>query len=254
MPNRKKPIGQEWDDFVERWDASNHEGKLALAADYEVTYDSAKHWRSEGATNPIGNGETKPMRMSVEDLLKTRPAVNLDFCSFDVETSNLTADFSILLSAVIKPFGCPPIVFRADDYPAWIANRANDRQIVEDIVAELRKHAIIVSHYGSKFDIRYLRAKMVHHGLEPLPPMFGVDSWRIAKDNFQVSSRRLKNLGTYFNIGEKEPVDGALWMEAAYGGNREAMDRIVSHNIVDCEVLEKLAAITFPLLKSIPKL
>ena len=95
---------------------------------------------------------------------------------------------------------------------------------------------------------------MVKHNLEPLPPMFGIDTWRIAKNNFQVSSRRLQNLVRFFDVGAKGQVEGGLWMSAAYDGSREAMDEIVKHNIVDVEVLEKLACISFPYLKSIPKL
>jgi hypothetical protein len=84
--------------------------------------------------------------------------------------------------------------------------------------------------------------------------MFGIDTWQIAKKNFKVSTRRLKGLGEFFDIGEKDPVEGNLWMEAAYNGSREAMDRIVAHNIRDVELLERLACISFPYLKSIPRL
>ena len=258
MPVRKKPIGEELASFCRFWDKADHEGKIKIAQAYKTSYDVCKHWRSDSSVDyPLPErkrAEEPSMRVTVDELLEMRPAVNLDFVTFDLETSNLQADFSILLSAVIKPFGCPPIVFRADSYKAWTTDRANDREIVEAVANELRKHAIVISHYGINFDVPYLRAKMVKHGLEPLPQMFGIDSWVIARKNFQVSSRRLKNLANYFDIGEKEPVEGGLWMAAAYNGNKEAMDKIVSHNIVDCEVLEKLAAITFPYLRSIPRL
>jgi len=180
--------------------------------------------------------------------------VNLDFACFDIETSNLQADFSILLTACIKPYGQEPFVFRADNYPEWQTDRANDYQITKAIAEELRKHAIIVTHYGLYFDVPFLRAKMVKHSLEPLPQMFAIDTWSIARKNYKVTSRRLKNLVDFFDIGEKEPVEGELWMKAAYNGSKEAMDRIVQHNIRDVEVLEKLACISFPYLKSIPKL
>lgn len=236
------------------WDTLGHEGKLRLCEDYEITYDTGRHWRSDSSVPTISRAGAKPMKVTVEELLDMRPAVHLDFVTFDMETSNLKADFSITLSAVIKPYCQEPMVFRADDYPNWATDRANDKLIISDIAGELRKHAIVVTHYGSQFDIQFLRAKMVRHGVAPLPPMFGVDSWRIAKNNFQVSSRRLKNLANYFELGEKEAVEGGLWMDAAYNGSREAMDKIVAHNIQDCLVLEKLACITFPYLKSIPKL
>ena len=258
MAIRKKPAGDEWLRFVTTWQAVDHDGKVKLCDQYGVTYDTGKHWYSEGDTTPKeeGDEEVPVVRLTIEDLLAMRSAINLDFVSFDLESSNLKADFSILLSAVIKPFGLPPVVFRADSYPTWSTQRANDKQIVTDIAQELTKHAIILTHYGStgNFDIPFLQAKLVHHGLPPLPPLFGVDTFRIAKRNFQVSSRRLKSLASFFDLGGKEAVDGQLWVDAAYNGSREAMDKIVKHNIIDCEILEKLGCLTFPYLRSIPRL
>lgn len=255
MAKRKKPTGQELEKFLEAWRKADHAGKLVLIAPYNVSYDTAKHWVSEeGAGEPQPEPEIPAMRVSLEELLGIKPGVHLDFCSFDIETSNLQADFSILMSAVIKPYGCPPIVFRADSYPSWYRNRANDKEIVRDVAEELEKHAIIIAHYGSKFDIPFMRAKMVKHGMAPLSPKYALDTWRIAKNNFQVSSRRLQNLVHFFDIGEKGSVDGTLWMEAAYNGSKEALDKIVEHNIIDCEVLEKLGCISFMYTKSIPRM
>jgi len=256
MPKRIKPEGEELEAWCRLWDSATHNEKMDLADEYGVSYDTTKHWRSE-STNvvPRLQREEEPrMQVTVDELLAMRPAVNLDFVFFDLESSNLKADYSILLSAAIKPFGRPSVVFRSDDYPSWMENRADDKAITIDIANELKKHAIIVTHYGDRFDMPFLRAKMLHHGVEPLPQMFGVDTWKIARNNFQISSRRLKNLARYFDIGEKEQVEGDLWMAAAYSGSREAMDRIVAHNIRDVEVLEKLGCLTFPYLRSIPKL
>jgi len=196
------------------------------------------------------------MRLTDEDILAYSPEVNLDFVSFDIETSNLRADFSVLLTAAIKPFGQDAIVFRGDVYPEWAAQRTDDSKITEAIADELRRHAIVITHYGSrgKFDIPFLIAKMVKHRLEPLPPLFGFDSWRVAKSIFAVSSRRLGALANFLDIGEKEGVEGGIWMEAAYNGDREAMDKIVAHNARDVAILEKLACLIFPYVRSIPRL
>ena len=249
---KKKPEGKEWETFVELWYVHDHEEKILLAQGYGVTYETAKHWISEsGATRK----QVEPtMTITVPELLALRPSVHLDFVSFAIETSNLNADFSILLTACIKPYGQPAIVFRSDDYPEWETERDNDKPITEAIAGELKKHAIVIGHYGQRFDIPFLRAKMVKHHLEPLPPMFGIDTWRIAKNNFKVSSRRLQNLGNYFDLGEKHAVEGRLWMKAAYSGSREAMDEVVEHNIQDIKILEQLTCISFAYLKSIPRL
>jgi len=254
MPVRRKPSGEAWNDLVDDWYTSAHEGKIRLAQSYGVTFDTAKHWISDsGATRKQVKIEPR-MTVTIPELLSMRPAVHLDFVCFDLETSNLQADFSILLTACIKSYGQETLVFRADNYPEWQTNRANDYQIVKAVSDELRKHAIVVGHFSSGFDIPFLRAKMTKHGIEPLPQMFGVDSWRIARQNFRVSSRRLQNLASFFDLGEKEGVERGIWMEAAYNGGKEAMDKIVAHNIRDVEILEKLACISFPFLRSIPRL
>jgi len=256
---RKKPVGAAWASFKADWAHADKKGKISLAKNYGATYDTAKHWIVEGDTTPEAPSP-KPLEIStgteadlVKELMAIQPKVQLKFVTFDIETSNLKADFSIVLSAVIKPFGEEPIVFRGDDYPSWANNRADDCAIVFDITQELSKYAIVITHYGSKFDLPYLRAKMVNLQLPMLPPMFGIDTWRIAKFNFAVSSRRLAALGAYFGIGDKSAVDGTLWNQAAYSGSKEALDEIVAHNIQDCVLLEKLAAMSFGYLKSIPK-
>lgn len=254
MATRKKPIGNEWVEFEKKWKQFDHEYKLYLCADYGVSYDTAKHWISEGDTTTSSVRRGQKLAEEVVDLDIGQSAVNLDFVSFDIETSGFAADWSILMTAVVKPYGQVPIVFRADEYPEWTAQRSNDLSIVQAVAEELRKHAIIVTHYGSKFDIRFMRLKMVHHRLEPLPLMFGIDTWRIARSNFKMQSNRLEALSRYLELGAKDKPEGTPWVEAAYDGSREAMDKIVEHNIKDCEILERLACLSFPYLKSIPKL
>jgi len=185
---------------------------------------------------------------------KNNNSVNLDFVCFDLETTNLTADFSIILCACIKPFGRAPIVFRADECNKnWKTHRMDDTIIVQKIAKELSKHAIVITHYGSKFDLPFLKAKMAKCCIPTLPPMFNIDTWRIAKNNFQIGSRRLANMSVYFELGKKSGVDGPLWLKAGMDGDKKAMDEIVEHNIQDVILLERLASLSFPYLKSIPK-
>lgn len=50
---RKKPTGSDYKEFVAKWDAGKHADKVSLAKDYNVSYDTAKHWRAEGDTTPM---------------------------------------------------------------------------------------------------------------------------------------------------------------------------------------------------------
>ena len=255
---KRKPIGNDYKNFLDEWETGDHTEKLELAKAYGVTYDTMRHWASDGPSDPVPKVgkppevETAPEEW-IDELLVIPYTTALDCVPFDLETSNQKADFSIILTAVIKAWGKKPVTFRADNYSTFKTDRADDLNITCDITRELSKHAFVITHYGSKFDLPYLRAKMVKHGLPALPPMFAIDTYKIAHANFAVSSRRLKSLGAYFGIGAKTGVEGTLWNEAAYSGSKKAIDQILAHNIQDCILLEKLASLSFPYLKAIPK-
>ncbi len=264
MVVKKKPEGQEFANWCKSWDEADHKDKMKLATASGITYDTAKHWRSEcdipcpPRSKEEGKaeadferivGEVTETVMGINEILDTRSKVELDVVGFDIETTNLTADFSILLCACIKPFGKEPITFRADDYPSWAKTRSDDSAIVADIAKELGRHSIVVTHYGSRFDLPYMRTKMTRYGMPPLAPMFGVDTFNIAKKNYCMSRRRLANLASYFQLGHKEGVEGNLWVRAGLNGDRESMDAIVEHCKIDVAVLEKLAQVSFPYLQ-----
>ena len=263
MSQRKKPVGEDLIAFCKDWDEASHAEKQAMCKELGITYDTGKHVRSEAdipkasilVTPKVEDfSEVEGLADTIGEILCLHSKTKLDFCMFDLETSNLKADFSVLLCACIKPYRQPAIVFRADDYPEWKDKRQDDSKIVKAISEELSRHAIIIGHYSSKFDIPYLRAKAVKYHLPPLPPMFGIDTYYIAKGAFCVSSRRLENLTRYFELGKKVGVEGGLWMEAAMSGSRVAMDAIVEHCVADVDILEKLAEVSFPYLRSIKRL
>jgi uncharacterized protein YprB with RNaseH-like and TPR domain len=181
--------------------------------------------------------------------------LKLDFVTWDLETSNLNADFSILLSSVIKPYQEAPIVHRIDTLnPLWeVGKRKDDRAIVYAVSEELQKHAVIITHYGTGFDLPYLKAKMVKYDLEPLPPISMVDTFWVAKRNLKVSRRRLEALAEYFFGESKTKVEGNLWTQAFMDGDKAAMDNIVEHNVQDCVLLEMLTERLLPYIKTIGK-
>ena len=260
MPQRKKPEGKEWEIFCDAWTTStgnageNHQRKLSLCRQYGISYDLGKHWISEGDTTRQVSIPTPVEAMkAIEDIMGTQPKLALDAVSFDLETTGFEADFSIILTACIKPFGKDTVLFRNDIYPTWEKERSNDSQIVADIAGELQKHMVVLTHYGH-FDIRYLRAKMIRYGLPPLPPMFGIDSYLLAKANMAVSRRRLEALCTYLELGEKSGVEGNLWMSAGLTGSKEAMDAISAHNKQDVILLERLACLLVPYMKNMRRI
>jgi len=74
----------------------------------------------------------------------------------DIETSDLKADFGIVLSWCLKfkneKFIYSDVITKKD-----IENRTFDKRIIESLLKELEKVDIVVTYYGTNFDIPFLR-------------------------------------------------------------------------------------------------
>src|SRR5271165_5589788 len=90
-------------------------------------------------------------------------------CTFDIETSSLNADFGVLLCGVIKPSGEPPKIFRLDKLSKqWRTKRSFDKPVVEAFANELSQYDILAGHNQVRFDLNFLRTRMLYWGLPSL--------------------------------------------------------------------------------------
>ena len=88
--------------------------------------------------------------------------MGLSAATFDIETTNLNADFGVVLCGVVLPHDsrARPIVFRADQInKRWAQCRSDDSGVVRAITAELSKYDVLIAHNGARFDIPYLKTR-----------------------------------------------------------------------------------------------
>lgn len=167
-------------------------------------------------------------------------------CVFDLETSGFEANGNIILCACIKPFsgvGRSSITtFRADAYPAYRDNRADDRAISKAIYKELKKYDIWVAHNGVDFDDKFLRTRLSEAQIE-MPRNKIIDPVWIARKNFRFGRNSLDQIASHFNVPGKNHVDMKYWKKAKFNhgaGETAAMNYIVEHCQRDVLVLESV--------------
>ena len=187
-----------------------------------------------GQRQSKGNGASTPASG------KPRLAEQISCCCFDLETTSLAADFGIVLCAVIKPAGGKAVVFRGDSYPAWGENRSNDSELVTDVVNELARYDIWVAHNGARFDVPYLRTRLMRWGLEPLVTRKLVDPVQLARNKLRLSFNGLSSVANHLGCNSKTDVEPQAWLRASLDGNSKAMDYIVQHCVEDVKTLEKV--------------
>ncbi len=162
-------------------------------------------------------------------------------CCFDLETSNLSADFGIVLCAVIKPAGEDCITLRGDVLnKKWKTKRSDDSAVIKATVEELLKYDIWVAHNGARFDVPWLRTRLLKHGGEPLATRKLVDPVFLARNKLKMSYNSLSKIADHLGVNSKTEVSPEMWLRASLDGDKEAMDYIVSHCVEDTITLEKV--------------
>lgn len=160
--------------------------------------------------------------------------------SFDLETTNLNANFGVILCACIKPFDKPVITLRGDHYPTWKKQRSKDIQLCKDIWKELEKYDILIAHNGVNFDVPFLRTRLMKAGVR-MPQPKVVDPVRLARRYLRLGYNSLEQVAAHLGFYGKTSVAGDYWMQASLDGSKKAMNYIVEHCVADVELLEKVA-------------
>jgi uncharacterized protein YprB with RNaseH-like and TPR domain len=172
----------------------------------------------------------------------------LSIAAFDLETTNLNADYGILMAAVVRTnYSKKPIIFRGDETnPKWKTKRSDDSEIVRAVSEELQKHDILVAHNGATggwgFDIPFLQTRLAKWNLPPFPRKKLIDPVQIARKQFRLSSNSLASVAGHLGLENKMYLAPDVWTQAALDGDKKAMDQIVARCSSDVRILVCIVA------------
>lgn len=178
---------------------------------------------------------------------------NAKIILWDIETTNLSANFGYVLCVSWKVLGEDKVhTVKITDSPTFKSDPTNDKYVVQKAAEELSKADIWVTWYGSKFDVPFLQTRLIKHGLPIMPDIANVDGWRTAKYRMKVSSNRLNTVSEFLGVEEKTPVRGDVWIKAM-SGHAPSIRYVVEHCEQDVIVLEQVYEVILPLIKQHPK-
>lgn len=126
-----------------------------------------------------------------------------------------------------------------DDPKRFAKDPHDDKYVVETFHKVLSEADVIVAHNGDNFDFRYLKTRMLYHGLPVLPPITSIDTYKVAKQHLLFNSNKLDYLGKFLGFGGKKSTPKGLWLEVLKG-NRKAIQTMVDYNKRDVILLEEV--------------
>lgn len=179
----------------------------------------------------------------------------------DIETSSLEADIGFMLSWAIKDRG-GAVHLDCIDKNA-IFSYQFDKNLVKTLLTKLEEYDIIVTYYGTVFDIPFINSRALYYGLEPVtnyytqitykenkkgdvvqkekivPKFYHWDLYYTVRNKLALSRSSLENVTQFFDIDGKTKLDKKILLKARYG-DEESLKYILHHNKQDVIILERL--------------
>lgn len=120
----------------------------------------------------------------------------------------------------------------------------DDKELVKEIYKLMLEADVVCGQNSDRFDIKRLKARFAFHGLPPLPKLNTIDTLKIAKKNFDLTSFKLEYMCKFFNLPHKKRksrkfIGMDLWTECLKN-NKAAWEEMRLYNIDDVRTLEDL--------------
>ena len=158
----------------------------------------------------------------------------------DIEASQLTADYGIMLTYAIKDYKTGEM--HTNQVQPKDLKKSMDKKLVEQCVQDVKKFDRIVGFYSSGYDMPFIRTRALVHNIHF--PEYGIihqdDLYYIAKGKLRLSRNGLDNVArTILGKSDKTRVEGIHWLRALQG-NKKSLKYIMDHNIIDVLETEKI--------------
>lgn len=157
----------------------------------------------------------------------------------DIETSNLKADFGIVLCWCIlddKNKLHSDCLERED-----LIFDVEDKRIIRSCIKTMNKFDRIVTHYGTYFDIPFLRTRALVHRLDfpGYGELYHTDVWKMARKSLCIHSNRQDSVAEALQGKTiKTRINHPAWRKAA-AGDPDSVRKVLDHCKKDVPDLKK---------------
>lgn len=165
---------------------------------------------------------------------------------WDIEASNLVADYGWVLCIAYKWFGEEkPQIIRLRGTREFQRDRTDDAGVLRKFSLVMEQADVHVFWFGEFFDLPFVQTRLMMAGLKPLPNIPFIDGWRIARKKLRLRSNRLDAVSKIIPLPKGVEREEKLqptprdWRRAN-AGHEDALKVIEDRCISDVLVLEQI--------------
>jgi len=120
-------------------------------------------------------------------------------------------------------------------------NKGDDKRMINKFVKELAEADEVIGHNGDRFDLKWVRTRLLFHGHKSIPEIRSIDTLKISRNKFKFPSNRLDAIGKYLGLGGKMDTGGIqLWHDIIQKNSKAAMAKMVKYCKRDVVLLEEV--------------
>lgn len=165
----------------------------------------------------------------------------------DIETSNLNANYGMVISYSIKEEGGKILwgVLNQEDFMR--SDGFYDKRLIENCVRDMEKFDRLIVYWGKdrRHDIPFLRTRALMMNVQfPIyQEQIVNDLYDTVKNKLRLGRNGLQSACTAFGITSKDhPITPDVWQKAIVGRNKKALAYVLEHNkedVISTELLHQ---------------
>lgn len=124
---------------------------------------------------------------------------------------------------------------------AWDYNKGDqrDKKLLKEFSKIYAEADMVIAHNGDRFDIPWLKTRIMYHDLDPLPPVHQCDTLKEFRKNFRLNSNRLDYVAKLLTGHGKNPMSFDDWKKIMQG-HQPSLNKMVKYCKVDVDIMEQV--------------
>lgn len=217
---------------------------VALAESFGVSEAAVRRWRH-------ANGLTSDVPRILLLDIESSPILAHVWGLWQTDVIRVERDWKLLTVSYSWYGSNEYLVKQLPDFTGYRAGKLDDKKITQFARDLIDDADYFVAHNGDAFDMKKIMAKIAEHNIDPPSPTIQIDTLKIARRNFKMSSNRLDSLGEIFGLGRKIQHSGfQLWLDCM-AGKPEAWEQMCEYARQDVVLLESVFNRLRPWVKGI---
>jgi len=125
---------------------------------------------------------------------------------------------------------------------SWLhgKNPRKDKGCCKTLSKMLCEADIVVAHNGDKFDIKKINTRLLFHSIQEPTPFKSIDTLKIAKRRFAITSNKLDYIGEFLGLGRKVKHEGMEMWNKVLAGCEKSQHKMIEYNVGDIMLLEQV--------------